>query len=107
MKEVRFKRMNGRNVPLQPWPQVFHVSKCFQGALDVIEIRPLTVTGIIKGISKNFVSMNLWRVMRLLWWAGFLDTSEGEPASLKHWRWDFWRTRYERRHPLKNVKPRA
>jgi len=91
VKEVVFKGVHGMYVPCRPWPQAFYVSR-FLCETNAIEVRPLTLTGLAKGVAKNFVTMNWWRLLFLLRKAGFLDTTEGCQLSLRDWRWDFWRT---------------
>jgi len=92
MNTVTFKIVEGREVPCHPWPQVFYVSREFL-EINGVELRPLTITGLVKGVGKNFISMNYWRFMRLLNKIGFLDAPEAHPLSWKHWRWRFWRPR--------------
>lgn len=72
---VEFKKVQGRDVPCQPWPQSFYVSRMLI-AYDSVEVRPLTITGLIKGISKNLITMSYWRLMRLIWKCGFFNTKE-------------------------------
>lgn len=69
-------------VPMQPWPQKFYVSRS-EIMRDRVEVRPLTVTGLIKGVGQNFVSMNFWRLCFILRALGFLSTKE---CCLYHWR---------------------
>ena len=92
MQQVVFKNVQGINVPCQPWPQTFYVSRLLY-EIDAIEVRPLTVTGLVKGLGKNFITMNWWRALSILRRAGLLDTPEGARLSLHDWRWDFWRVR--------------
>jgi len=97
-KELVFRNLHGKEIPLQPWPQRFIVTQEFV-ANDTLEIRPMTVTGIIKGIGQNFISMNWLRFRRLLNWIGFIDTPAGySEISFRYFRWDFWNTMYERRY---------
>lgn len=97
MKEVIFKNLGGRNVPVLPWPQKFYISGVALYGRDVYELRPLTATGIIKGIAMNFLTMNIWRMYRLFYRAGFLDTPESGIISFRDWRWIFWRTLKKRK----------
>ena len=66
MNQVTFRNLGGKHIPLQPWPQVFYVSRRVLEVADHIEVRPLTVTGLLKGIVCNFVTMNWWRLAGLL-----------------------------------------
>lgn len=63
-------------------PQKFYVARS-EVIRDVVEVRPLTVTGLIKGVGRNFVSMNFWRLCFVLRALGFLKTKE---CALYHWR---------------------
>ena len=92
MESVTFRNVEGRNVPVHPWPQVFYVTKAMWQTCDFMELRPLTLCGLLKGVARNFVTMNWWRLHRLLWWCGLLTTREGELFDLrKQWTWRFWR----------------
>lgn len=102
---VVFKNCGGVNVPLQPWPQTFYV--CREMFVDLtVELRPLTVTGFLKGVSKNFITMNFWRLCHLLYKIGFLDVPEGTRFSIKYWRWAFWKTFKRREEYLKAARER-
>jgi hypothetical protein len=97
-KELVFLNVDGREIPLQPWPQRFIVTQQWIEN-DKLEIRPITLTGIVKAICQNFISMNWFRIKKLLNWIGFIDTPEGySEVSFRYWRWDFWNTLYERRY---------
>jgi len=52
--------------------------------IDAIEVRPLTVTGLFKGIVQNFITMTWWRFLYTLFLLGLLKTPEGEWMSLRH-----------------------
>ncbi len=100
LKEVLFKHVEGREIPMQPWPQSFYISDEFLRSGE-IEVRPLTVTGIIKGIGTNFITMSVWRFYRVFFKVGFLDIPEGEcPSFKRHWRWMFWRVLKQRRRKV-------
>jgi len=90
MKSVTFKMVYGRAIPMRPWPQVFYVSRKFL-EYDAIEVRPLTLTGLIRGIGKNFIAMNYWRFMYVLRGFGFLSTKEYERLSWSHFTIKFWK----------------
>jgi len=75
----------------KPWPQRFVVTHHML-MQDAFEVRPLTVTALIKGIVGNFVAMNYWRVLRVLRRLGFLTTEPACELSLRDWCWAFWRT---------------
>lgn len=91
-KEVVFQKLGGLNVPLQPWPQSFYVSAVHLYGKDEYELRPLTITGLVKGVGKNFICMNFWRLQFLLWRGGFLCTKIGHKPSWRDFRWDFRNT---------------
>lgn len=87
---VSFRNVEGSAVPLQPWPQKFYVSRSLWQT-DALELRPLTLTGLVKGVGRNFVTMNFWRLCWTLRGIGFLKTPE---AGRYHWRdltLAFWR----------------
>lgn len=90
IQAVEFKKVGEVIVPTKSWPQVFYVSAWRFNTNDY-ELRPLTVTGLVKGLGKNFVSMNYWRFLHLLRKAGFLTTGEGQVMSLRDWRRAFWK----------------
>lgn len=90
MKSVMFKNCGGVHVPLQPWPQFFYVSRELFD-IKALELRPLTLTGLVKGVGKNLVTMNFWRLCYLLHRAGFLRTPEGQMFSIHDWTWKFWK----------------
>ena len=75
----------------RPWPQRFIVSRHML-MYDAVELRPLTITGIVKGLATNLVTINYWRILRVLRRVGFLTTIPGMELSLRDWRWAFWRT---------------
>lgn len=102
VEQVQFKLMLATDgtkyttymVPLKPWPQSFYVSTLllnnkFDGLL---EARPLTLTGLVKGVLKNFIVMNWWRINYSLWKCGFYDLNEGETFSWGKLRLKFWET---------------
>ena len=94
---VTFKDTGGVHVPLHPWPQYFYVSHVLL-AQPVAVLRPLTFTGLLKGVGRNVISMSYWRFMYLLYRAGFLDTEEYAQFSFSHdFRLDFWKVRADRR----------
>jgi hypothetical protein len=63
---------------------------------DAVLARPLTVTGLVKGVGRNFVCMNYWRFLRLLLIFGFLPTDEGAMMSWRTFNPRFWRNRGDR-----------
>lgn len=75
MKSVMFKNCGGVNVPLQPWPQVFYASRELFD-IKAFELRPLTLAGLVKGVGKNLVTMNFWRLCYLL----------AAPGSCERWK---------------------
>jgi hypothetical protein len=82
LKQITFTSVEGHIVPSQPWPQAFYTSgQMWHAEIDAFEVRPLTVTGIVKGIGRNFITMNYWRILRLLLILGFLPTKEGARMS--------------------------
>jgi hypothetical protein len=88
--------MDGRDIPLQPWPQKFYISGTMLCSQEV-ELRPLTLTGLVKGVGKNFICMTWFRFRWLFFRVGFLDCPQGERLSFRHqWRWDFWNVRAAR-----------
>ena len=94
---IIFKKMDGVYVPLQPWPQRFFVSNEFID-IDMMELRPLTITNIFKSIIINFITMNHWRFCYVLYKAGFLNCDIWEyPNNFK----------YFNLHPIKTLKKRA
>ena len=98
MQQVTFRQVEGRHVPCQPWPQVFFISPQLLCQAPNIELRPLTLAGLLKGVGRNFVAMNLWRLVNVLWRAGLLNTVEGKALSVReHWTWTPWRTLAARR----------
>ena len=102
-REVWFEHVAGREVPCQPWPQSFWISS-FCGNQDMIELRPLTLGGLLRGLGKNFITMNYWHFMRLLWVMGFLNTEEAEIFSWSQWNWHPLRTRARRKTEKKWVE---
>ena len=74
------------------YPQVIYYSGKLLHRLeeDAIEIRPMTVTGLIKGIGRNFVVMRYWRFIVLLRILGLLNTPEQERLSWRHFTLRFW-----------------
>jgi hypothetical protein len=82
MNEVVFKNVEGHAVPLQPWPQTFYISRNLLER-DAVEVRPLTAIGLIKGVTRNFVTMTFWRFCITLRKLGLLNTKEFERF---HWR---------------------
>ena len=63
---------------------------------DSIDIRPLTLTGFIRAIARNFWILNYWRALRSLYEIGFLDVKQDEELTLKKWSWHPIRTRRAR-----------
>lgn len=90
---IRFK-------PIDGWSQVWYVSR-IDLHLDRVEIRPLTVTGLLTGIVMNFFTMAVRRFFLILYFLGFLDPDEGEMLGFHCWTWDFrktlrWRENWKR-----------
>lgn len=86
-----------QEMQLRDYPQVsFYTGSMFWKAdLDGVTVRPLTFTGIVRGLGANFVRMNYWRFMRQLRILGFLNTGELERMSWRHfnvtpWRYQMW-----------------
>lgn len=79
-------------MPCQPWPQTFFASRYLINN-DVIELRPLTATGIIRAVARNFITMSYHRALYLLFKAGFLDAPEGSALSMGYFRLKFWKAR--------------
>lgn len=96
MKIVEFKQIDGRFAPLRPFPQSFFISSRLL-FMDGFEARPLTVTGLIKGVGKNLITMTYWRALYGLYRTGFLAVPEAEQFSFRYWRWDFWNVLDDRR----------
>ena len=90
MKEVVFNKLGGENVPIDPWPQKFYVSCMYIVNRDMMEVRPLTVMGLVKGVGMNFVSMNVWRFVWTMRCLGFLNTPEGGRYHWNQWTFRFW-----------------
>ena len=89
LRSVEFKHVVGRDVPMQPWPQVFYISALLIDR-DAYEVRPLTLTGLVKGVGRNLVTMTYWRFMVTLRILGLLSTPESERLSWSHLTWRFW-----------------
>lgn len=89
-KTVAFKNVEGMFVPCQPWPQKFYISGWLYDK-DEFEVRPLTLTGLVKGVGKNFVTMTYWRFMVTLRILGFLTTKECERLSWLQFTFKFWK----------------
>jgi len=87
--EVVFNKVSGRCVPCNPWPQSFFITNTLFN-IDAVVVRPLTVTGLIKGVGKNFITMNYWRILWVLWRMGFFTTKASEVFSWSHFTWKFW-----------------
>lgn len=95
--EVAFTRIGPNHViPMQPWPQHFYVTRTLLHA-DGVELRPLTVTGLVKGIGRNFVTMNFWRLCWVLRGLGFLNTPEAGCYRWGDLTLAFWRHQQIRR----------
>jgi len=95
-----------RDIPCQPWPQKFYISR-FLADDNTYEIRPLTFTGIVKGMFMNFITMSYWRFMYLLFLIGFLDVGAAECLCWKHWRWNFFKVRKRRKEEKERLKKRC
>ena len=80
-KQATFTNVQGMWVPTQPWPQVFYVSRELM-ATDTLVLRPLTISSLLRGIGRNLISINYWRLMVVLYWLGFLEVQEHERL---HW----------------------
>ncbi len=93
---VEVKDIQGRMVPMQPWPARFFVSSvCIDE--DRFEITKLTFTMFMRTIIQNFITMNYHRFMLILHWIGFLETPEACCLDWSWFRWDFWRVRSGRK----------
>lgn len=96
---VTFNRVGPNHiVPMQPWPQTFYVSRSLM-QMDAVEIRPLTVTGLVKGLGRNLVTINWWRLCWLLRGLGLLSTGEGAC-----YRWSDLTFRFWRHHQLRRFR---
>lgn len=93
---VTFELVRGYAVPCQPWPQKFVVSRSLI-MRDAVELRPLTLTGLVKGVTQNLVTMTWWRVLYALRLLGFLTTPQNCVLSLHDLTWRFWRYQDVRR----------
>lgn len=96
LESIEFRTTSTGVVPVKPWPQVFYVASYLMNK-PLMEIRPLTLTGLLKGLGKNFITMNWRRLMRLLFKAGFLTTKEGAMMRWHDFTLRFWVTRQQRR----------
>ena len=95
IKSVIFKKIGGHTVPVNPWPQTFFISKILINE-DIVEIRSITITSLLKVIIRNFITMNWHRFKRILFVTGFIDSLPGYALSFSYWRWDFWNVLKER-----------
>lgn len=75
-------------------PQIIYVSGSMwhKSDRDIIEVRPLTATALVRGVGGNFVKATYWRFMLCLRLWGFLKTPElgvlrWTDASLCFWRY--------------------
>lgn len=88
-------RFDSETVDTQGWqlPSVIYVSGSlwYKGDRDIIEVRPLTITALARGIGGNFVVMNYWRFLRCLRIYGVLSTPEGGSLRWRHATPFFWR----------------
>lgn len=101
---VSFREQPGAAVPTYLWPQKFYIS-AFSLDRCAYELRPLTITGLAKGIVTNFITMNWWRMCRLLRRAGFLNTLPGCSYSWRNLTLKFWITRkMDKRHEAELVQ---
>ena len=107
MDEFLFKMvMGGVTVPLKPWPQKFYISRTMLN-MGQVEVRPLTFTGLVKGVMTNFITMSYWRFMYLLFLIGFLDVGAEDLLSWKRWKWNFWKVRKRRKEEKERLKKRC
>ena len=97
-KKVVVFRAGGRHVPMQPWPQIFYVSSQFLDS-DMCAVRPLTFTGIVKGIFMNFITMNLHRLRKLSYIIGFYDAEIDNSDS--SWTLRFYKTLRKRKSKVR------
>lgn len=103
LKQITFTNVEGNLVPQQPWPQSFYMSgQSWSAGLDAFEVRPLTLSGLLKGVGRNFVTMTYWRFLRLLLILGFLPTPEMARYSWRTFTLRFWR--HHQAHRLRVVK---
>ena len=78
-------------------PAVFYVSD-YMIDQGYIELRPWTVTGLLRGLVVNAASLTWYRLTWALFRVGFLDPRPGEYVQFRRdWRWRFWRTQRLRR----------
>lgn len=88
--QVLFKNIgSNHSIPMQPWPQTFYVTRTMLYQ-DAVEVRPLTITGLLKGVGRNLITMSFWRLCRTLLILGFLATPEGECYGWRHLTWRCW-----------------
>lgn len=95
-EELVFTLVRGYAVPCQPWPQKFVVTRSLV-IRDAVEVRPLTLTGLAKGVAQNLVTMTWWRLLWVLRCLGFLTTRQNCVLSLRDLTWRFWRYQQVRR----------
>lgn len=85
MQSITFENVKGMWVPSSPWPQELYISGTMWHAnIDAYVVRPLTVTGLIKGVGRNFITMNYWRFLITLRILGLLNTPEIEILRWRH-----------------------
>lgn len=94
--QLTFTRVNGIAVPCQPWPQKFIIARSLL-LTDSVELRPLTLTSLAKGVAQNFVTMNFWRLCWILRGLGFLKTQESCRYAWSDLTPAFWRYQQIRR----------
>ena len=92
---VIFYDEGGRYHPTSPWPQVFYVSD-YVFDHNFIEVRPLTITSLVKGLFSNAITMNWFRILSLFYWIGFISFRSGRKMSFSNWTW----------HPIDELKRR-
>jgi hypothetical protein len=88
MKRLR----NLRELPFEDYPQVVYYtgSWMWKRETDVFAARPLTLTGLLKGVGRNFIVMRYWRFMVFLRILGLLSTPELGRLSWGHLTYRVW-----------------
>ncbi len=97
MDGVVFSRVGNEIYPNKQFVGSFFVSRELLWKAE-IEVRPLTIDHLIRGLARNTVTQLYWIVTRILYLSGFLNSPEGAELDWKtDWRWKFWETIESRR----------